>query len=733
MIWKHKLLQTEQDAQQALAVYKSWLDNGKVTASAYDTETTGLHPVVSVPFLFQCGFYNRETQHGWVYVVDIEHAPFAKPFIRTWNKLTERAPLYLGHHVIFDQHMTTNIGVMYNKWENMSDTQFYIRASSNARQEKEGGEPLALKAWAKKHISKDADKYEKELKAFRTKAAQQYNSDLLKRTGWKKKQFDTFFNDKTNDYTDLPKDIMDIYLRWFHELPEYLQLQVTGTVESDMIGYQTLPRDKVIEYGFYDIEYTLTCYEMCEPVVRTRMTYEQIRRENQQLRPLYEMERVGFLVDKEYLSTCQKRMKAYIKQRREDLNIIAGCPLKCGQHDKIKSILEETYGYTLESTGAEQLERLSDSIKHTEPDSDAIEFIDTILELRTLEKWYSTYIRKFEYQLKLSDRIYTSINQCGTVSGRVSCDFQQFPKKGLKSITGEELFDPRAMVITEPEYPAIVYLDYSAQELRVQALYTYLIGHPDYNMMRAYSPWKCHLADGTQYDPENPEHTKHAYDWVWYNDSDNQVWTPTDLHGAMTKTIFPTISESDPQFHDMRYVGKRTNFAKNYGASYTRIREMFPEFDEETCHRIDEAYYNTFPGVKEYHQACFRWAEQPCIDNLYGVKYYGVPGHNLRNMLVQGTSAYMTKDRIWALTNYMRDIGCKSKLVMQIHDEVQILWHKDDPPELMFEFKRIMQDIDSQVPIVSDMEVTFTTWKEKQEVSTLEELQTLCAGHRPIR
>lgn len=56
-------------------------------------------------------------------------------------------------------------------------------------------------------------------------------------------------------------------------------------------------------------------------------------------------------------------------------------------------------------------------------------------------------------------------------------------------------------------------------------------------------------------------------------------------------------------------------------------------------------------------------------------------------------------------------------------DELQWYWHKDDPIELMFELQKVMQDIDSQVPIVSDLEVTKTNWKEKKEIGNLDELQ----------
>ena len=262
-------------------------------------------------------------------------------------------------------------------------------------------------------------------------------------------------------------------------------------------------------------------------------------------------------------------------------------------------------------------------------------------------------------------------------------------------------------------------------ELRIQAHFTTLIGHPDYNLCRAYMPYDCHtyneMFDLVVFDYKNPEHIKKWKEPWYYEEAPDKRWVPTDVHGATTKAAFD-IDESNPEFHDLRYVGKRVNFAKNYGASLKRIKEMFPEYDDETCKNIDEAYYKAFPGVKKYHEACFHWAEYPWMDNLFGVKYYGVSGHNLRNMLVQGTGAYYLKEKIVQVDKYLIEHHCKSKWCMQIHDELQFYWHKDDDPKIFFDIKAIMEDSTAQMPIIADMEVTTTTWKNKQEVSNLDEL-----------
>lgn len=89
-------------------------------------------------------------------------------------------------------------------------------------------------------------------------------------------------------------------------------------------------------------------------------------------------------------------------------------------------------------------------------------------------------------------------------------------------------------------------------------------------------------------------------------------------------------------------------------------------------------------------------------------------------MLVQGTGAYYLKQKIVLVDKYLINHKCKSKLCMQIHDELQFLWHKDDDPQIFFDIKHIMEDWeDTKVPIVADMELTTSTWDSKVEVESV--------------
>ena len=577
--WTHHDINTVDDANAMAQQFKK----GNHLAGAFDTETTGLHIILDRPFLFQFGWVDTDF-HGYTYAVDLErHPKLARSVIKYWHKQAAKLPIYLAHNVKFDLHMLTNIGLPYTE-SNISDTLFYIRYAHDALTPKYGGPPLALKDYAARYITPSAKAHEHLLKQERTAIAKAYNQklvDKLRPLGYNLKRIDDMFKDCVFTAEDLPDDARAAYFDWYNnDLPRWLQEKVTARVESDMVQYNKLNRQNVIKYAHLDIVWVLEAWLQLNPALLARGNERGVEIENQLIYPLLEMERIGFNIKKDYLLECRDKMKAYILQRRNHLYELAGEHIKVGQSARIIQLMQERFNQTVTSSSAEVLDRLASDLQRANAQPECVEFIHVLDELRTLEKWYAVYILRFIRELKNTDRLYTTIHQVGTVSGRVTSDFQQFPKDAIKTVDGEELFQPRKMVTTTENYDAIVYLDYSQIELRFQALYTILVGSPDLNLCRAYMPYQCVNKDGVEFDYSNPEHIKHWKDQWFYKEDPTKLWTPTDVHGATTKAAFD-IDETHPDFHRLRYVGKRVNFAKNYGAQYGKICQMFPEYDAE--------------------------------------------------------------------------------------------------------------------------------------------------------
>ena len=714
-------IRTNNQAAEMVQLFKEQIP----TIGAMDTETTGLHIIHDKPFLFQFGWIGEAAIR--TYVVDIERQPMlAHQVIKAWRELSKQLLRLVGHNIKFDMHMLTNIGEPF-LYENLSDTMFLIRLAHPAVTVDKGGPPLGLKDYATRFIYRGAADHERRLMEERTAIAKSLNKKLVDRLGrpWTAGKLDDFFSDKLNTWEDLSTRDREIYNQWLNEdVPEQIRCNILGRVDSDDIPYNLLNREDVITYGHVDIYLTLLTFLQTSPVVEAHGNQTALEMEEKILLPLYEMERTGFDINAAYLEDSRVRMKEYIRQCRAVFATMAGCPVKVGQHALIKQLALDVFGVTLTSTRDSDLEQF---LNETPEDHPIVPWLRLLQELRTLEKWYSVYIIRFQKSLDEENKLYTTINQVGTVTGRVTSDFQQFPKKGIVTRTGEVLFTPREMVRVpeDPDYDGIVYLDYSQIELRLQAMYTLLIGHPEPNLYQAYGPLFCYHKERGFFDPTNIEHIE-AWEEDWYLDPEyTKKWTPQDVHAATTCHAF-NVTPDDPKFKELRSIGKTINFAKNYGAQRKRIRQMFPNATEAEVDRINNAYYLAFPGVKMYHDYCYNLANfQAYATNLFGVRYYNVSGHNLINMLIQGSGAYLLKWKIRQVYDYAKATGMKSKLQMNIHDELSWIKHKDEF-QVFFDMKRIMETWDAtQVPIVAEMEATATSWSAKKGIHNIEELRKL--------
>lgn len=736
--WESTTIKTNMQANSMIELFNKI----KPEVGAFDTETTGLHITSDKPFLFQFGFIDEKHKKGYTYAVDLEKQPeLSKAVIKKWHELASHLNIYLGHNVGYDLHMMHNIDMPY-EFPNISDTMAWIRHAHDALTPTNGGPPLSLKDYSARFISPTAKTHEQELARERTEIAKMYNNRLKERLkvlgvppekyGYKSYTLSVvheMFKDPIMESEDLESQIKAIYNQWFQEdLPLYLQTKVTSLVESDMIPYHKLNREKLVSYAHMDIVLTIEVYLQCRSAVKARGTYKGIEYENKLIYPLVRMERVGFPIDKQYLEESRIKLKNYIKVVRQKLYTLAGTEFQIGQHAFVKELLANDFNLEVPSTGNDVLGDIVANLKIKEPNHPAIEFIDLIQELRTLEKWYSAYILRFQKALNNCDRIYPTINSVGTVSGRCTSDWQQMPKDAIVDCDGNELFSPRKIVRCK-----LVSIDFSQVELRVQALYTILVQDPDLNMLRAYSPYKCYRTVNGQkltYDFNNPTDVK-MWDEkepngesIWKHEEDDKPWEPVDLHGKTTE-MATGLTKADPEFKSLRSkIGKRVNFAKNYGAQRGKIRTMFPDKTEEEITKIDGAYYAAFPGVRTYHSYCYeRAAQYDHTSNLCGIKYYGLSGHKLINTLVQGSAAYYLKEKILAIDEYIRKNNLKTQLMFQIHDELLFIV----PPEevqYVYEFKRIMEDTDGwYVPIVAEVDASNTTWADKKPMDSIEQIK----------
>lgn len=505
-----------------------------------DTETTGLHIIKHHAFCISFGIANSETKQAIAFSIDID--VYLKEAIKIIKLLIKKVRKIIFWNAKYDLHMLYNRGINLVGNPKVTDAILVYRLANDALVPEEGGVSLRLKDAATKSIDKNAKVFQKEIVNKRKLLLINRNTKIKSEANFKIGELNNFLKDKTNDILDLPNSIQNIM----------------QDPNSDPDNYRNIDWKILAQYAMYDAIFTLELYDLFLPEVSKRKQEKILEVEEELIPILWNMERVGFKLNKKYLIETKEKMKQYILTKRNIIKNIVGYNLKVGQHKEIKTLLNERFHLNMKSSDNDAL---TTALHNKNLDENAKKLISTIIELRTLEKWYSTYICKWLEHTDL-DRIYTSFNQAGAVSGRFSSDFQQFPKEPIFMDTGEELFSTRKIVeVSGNGYDSMVFIDFSSEELRLQALYTILIGHPDLNLCRAFMPYQCKDENNRifSYKSDLKEFRKHK----WYLlENPTEEWKPTDLHSKTTLTAFPELTEDHPDFKHYRKMGKSTNFAK---------------------------------------------------------------------------------------------------------------------------------------------------------------------------
>jgi DNA polymerase-1 len=688
----------------------------KPVVGGFDTETTGLHIIKDKPFLIQFGWLVPGQEFGRVFTF------YPTPEnMKVFFDLAKRLRFLVAHNIKYDLHMLSNIGyaeevqAMTNLCENMA----VARLALEAIPEREGGDGLRLKDLGKKYVHPEATKSESiikdelhKLNAERIKALtaalKQFPSDEVTATGkvkyWGKGMIEKFLKDPTNDVEDLPDGVREVWLDWQEEYPEPT--------------YEDVPRDIMIKYGAEDIITMLEFFKMAYAFVKKREQLPILEMESKLILPMYRMERIGLKADLVYLEESRLRVKDYITELRKELTDIAGEKVTVNQHARLKEIFSEKWSISLDSADAQAMK---DVVKNF--DGEANRFAVLIGALRTLEKWYSTYIKPIIKNAAYDGKAYTQINAAGAVSGRMSSNFQQFPKKALETLDGQELFHPRkAFTVKGGNYESICYIDYDQIELVAQAHYTLLVTGGDINLCRAFMPFRCkHYRTNDEYDYRSSHARGRAFEKqpngesAWLDES-GKPWVKTDMHTMTAHKAYPDIPIDSKEFKDIyRPKGKTTNFASNYGGGPSALMGPLGISFEEAKKLVD-GYNAAFPGVIAYQNAIIRaHGAKGYVHNHYGRRYYLSDvnrAYTLANHVVQGTCADALKQAIIELDEFLLDK--KSNMVIPIHDEVQFDIFKGEEGIIPRLLEIMQKAFDwSLVPVTAGVEITYSDWASK--------------------
>lgn len=683
------------------------MKNDKPNYVGFDTETTGLNIITDKPFLVSFGYV------GNVYTFDYNPEWF-KAFIST-IQLCE-LPLF-AHNAKFDYHMVQNGGSPIPDNVKLYDSITVARLTENADER----ESMSLEALGIKYVDDDAKFAGHVIKDIIHKLDRERRESLRK--GLMEQFPDDGFKTVTKDgkvkgtgkLTALIDDYEKTRTKWVNDDNIYFQYIDKHFRRSNYKDVYDKEPDLMRNYAADDIVIMLEYLKKALPVLQEiDKDFTVLKREGELIRAVSFMENTGFKVDVNYILESRKKIVFYRELLYLELYIYTGKNFTVGQHNEIKKLLLNKFGVKCEKADEKTLKYI---VENT--DNETLKIIcKNIMELRTLDKWLSTYIDG-KLNAVVNGRIYTDINNNGAVSGRVSCDMQQQPKEGLNDRDGNELFHPRKAFICDDGY-RLFFIDESQMELRVQAQFTiFHSSEPDMGLCRAYMPYKCYNEVSTLFDYNNPEHLKHFNEKKWYECGTGKEWEPTDLHSETTKHAFPDVDPSTPEFKKLRKLGKRCNFLKVYQGGVMALKESL-DVSLEVAEALDKAFYKAFPRIKDYQE----WVTKQLstygfIENLYGRRYYMEDSRQFYkgcNYLIQGTCADMVKTFEIKIWKFIKENNLGIKMVLPIHDELIFLVPYGEE-KYVKDLKHIMEDtLDTikNIPMIAEVEMSETSWKDKK-------------------
>ncbi|MEZ5017773.1 MAG: DNA polymerase I [Flavipsychrobacter sp.] len=440
------------------------------------------------------------------------------------------------------------------------------------------------------------------------------------------------------------KHSMDVLSeKYLHYQPVSIETLI-GKKGKNQKSMAELPVEEVTDYAAEDADVTLQLKQKFEPLLdekEVRKIFAEV--ENPLVPILLDMEYEGISVDQEFLNAYSKELEADIKQAEESVYEQAGVrfnlssPKQLGEvlfdkmklDDKAKKTKSGQY-----ATSEDILQKLR--TKHT--------IVDNILVFRELSKLKSTYVDALPNMINpRTGRVHTNFSQAVAVTGRLSSvnpNLQNIPIKTDKGREVRKAFVPRG------EDWQLLSADYSQIELRIVAAIS-----NDVEMIKAFV--------------------------------DNK-----DIHTATAAKVYKVAE--DEVTSEMRRAAKAVNFGIIYGQTAFGLASSL-DISRTEAKTIIDNYFLEYPSIKKYMDDTVATAKDlGYVTTLMGRKRYlrdinssnhtvrGYAERNAINSPIQGTAAEMIKMAMTKVYYAMQQQNLKSKMILQVHDELVFDVHRDE-------------------------------------------------------
>lgn len=388
---------------------------------------------------------------------------------------------------------------------------------------------------------------------------------------------------------------------------------------------------------------------------------------------LYQMEVDGFKVNRKLLEQFIVQYKLEIDKIVDEINTLCGADININSPKQLadflfnKLLLPKPKNNS--GTGVDVLNKLVG----------AHPIVEKILRYRKLSKLYNTYLLDFEKMMDKNDLIHTVFNQTLTATGRLSSAEPNLQNIPIKTEEGKML---RKLFVPREKDGYIISADYSQIELRILAHYS-----KDPKLVYAYNHGK-------------------------------------DIHAQTASEIFGT--EFDNVSYEQRRKAKAVNFGIIYGMSEYGLAESLNITTKEAKDYINK-YFEKYPAVKKYMNSCVEQAKQTGyavsllgrkrkVDELnspnYMVRQFGERAS--KNMPLQGSASDIIKMAMIKISDALKTNKLKSKLILQIHDELIVDTVFDEKEIVEKILKECMENVVKlDVPLVVDISCGKTWFEAK--------------------
>ncbi len=391
---------------------------------------------------------------------------------------------------------------------------------------------------------------------------------------------------------------------------------------------------------------------------------------------LTDMELTGIRVDKEYLENTGKELEVRINNLEKEIYTEAGCEFNISSPKQLGQILFETlnipYPKKVKDNSYSTSKEILDKLVGIYP------IVDKILEYRMLTKLNSNYVTGLINEIAEDGKIHTIFTQTLTRTGRLSSISPNLQNIPIRTEEGRLI---RKAFIPENN-SCILSSDYSQIELRLFASFA----NAD-NLIEAF-----------------------------INGADIHAKTASDIFGIPIEEVTK----------DMRRTAKAVNFGILYGISSFGLSEDLG-IDIASAKGFIDSYLETYPRIKQYMQEVIESAKEKgyvktimnrkrVIDELNNKNFMiRQQGERIAlNTPVQGSSADILKKAMIEIYQEFKNKNLKSKMLIQVHDELVFNVLNDELERVKEIVERVMENTyQLNVPLKVDIETGFDWYEAK--------------------